>query len=356
MKPKVDNSHRTVQQLDLTPHLGSRAPRLGEHGARPRRSHTSRRMREAVPEYRTLLGEVTHSTLDPFLAHCLERWIERWSLSLLDDLTADDIQSYLAEQIGRGFTQTEVHRERTLFETFFRWACRCGWAECNPTRKVGPVPKMPTPRCVAWNAVEQRRLLRSCQDFLSPMPAGSPEETPPRYLYPLAVIGLQSGLRTGNLIHLEWRHIDFERARVVIPPKEVRSGRALDAPLGVDAMRVIKNLLASARALDAMPQRILEVAGLPIKGSQPDARRVFYDFRHIRRRAGITAGDIHSLRLTFVRNCAFAGVPLESAARMADWENLETLRDLYCRSMPRVGAPPSNTGTSIFKRRLPRVD
>ena len=187
------------------------------------------------------------------------------------------------------------------------------------------------------------------------MPRNSAEATTPRYLYPLTVIGLQTGLRTGNLIHLEWRHIDFERSRVLIPPSEVRSGRPIDAPLGVDSIRVIRNLLATARGLEEMPQRILDAAGLPRKGSFPDARRVFYDFRHVRRRAGITPGDIHSLRLTFMRNCAFAGVPLEAAARMADWENLETLREIYYRCVPRVEATPARAGTSIFKRRLPRV-
>ena len=344
MNPKVDKAHRTVQHLDAMPSDRSRSSRPG-----------LRRMREAVPEYRTLLGDVTHSQIDPFLARCLERWIDRWTLTFLDDIDTDDVQAYLGEQIGRGFTQTEVRRERTFLESFFRWAHRCGWAQRNPMRKVGPVPRMPTPRCVAWNALEQRRLLRACQDFLAPMPSSGSSATTPRYLYPLTVIGLQSGLRTGNLIHLEWRHIDFERSRVLIPPSEVRSGRAVDAPLGIDAMRVVRNLLATARALDEMPQRLLEVVGLPMKDSQPDARRVFYDFRRVRRAAGVSPGDIHSLRLTFVRNCAYAGVPLEAAARMADWENLESLRDLYHRSTPRVGAPPASAGTSIFKRRLPRV-
>ena len=78
---------------------------------------------------------------------------------------------------------------------------------------------------------------------------------------------------------------------------------------------------------------VFDAVGLPRWKEMPDARAVLMDFRQARKKAGIREGDFHSLRLCFLRNCARAGVPPDSAARMADWEETRILAEIYGESL-----------------------
>ena len=337
MSYSVSSPHRVVQSVDGRARPSVRTPYRRRPASPPPKRKRS--FREAVPEYRTLLGGVTQVSIDPFLERCFDRWIERWSGRFLSQVNGSEVASYLSEQAIRGFQPKEVQRERLLLDSFYGWACRCGWAERNPVRDIREIPAMPQPRCVAWNGVEQRRLIRACQESRDDALGGIPP-----YLYPLTLIGLQTGLRVGNLLNLEWRHVNFSTMRLVVPPSEVRTGNAFDAPLSIDALGVLHEMILRAKEMDNLPSRVFDLLGLPLKDGLPDARRVFCDFRHVRRRARVRAGDIHSLRLTFVRNCAHAGVPVEAAAKMADWSDVERLSQIYRRLAPKSRLAPKHAG------------
>jgi integrase len=316
-----------------------------------------RRFREAVPEYRVLLSGAAQGSLDRFHDACLHRWSERWAMEYVRSITEENIRCYLAGLVQKGHPEREVRREKGLLQSFYRWACRCGWADQDPTLRLRSLPHLPTPRPTVWTGVEQRRLLEACS-VNRPVSTksgatgtegkvggagqhGNDSQTassfPPPYLYPLVLVGLRTGLRFGNLLNLEWRHVDFSNNRIVLSAAQVKTGRPVEVPLSVDACWVLRELLRRGQLMPRFPKRVFDAVNIPLWKGCPDGRQVQLDLRLARKRARLADGDFHSLRLSFLRNCARAGVPAQAAARFADWEDDEQLADIYRRnSAPRI--------------------
>ena len=176
---------------------------------------------------------------------------------------------------------------------------------------------------IAWNASEQRRLLEACRGL-----AQGSHEPPPAYLYPLVLVALRTGLKVQDLLRLEWRHVEGAFERIHLPADVAWSGRALEIPLQRDA----RSLLAALQRRSMPPRAtsgIVTAMGVPDADGKPDVRRIQKDFDAVRERAGIRAGNLDSLRLTFIRNCASAAIPIADAARFSDCRNRELLLRIY---------------------------
>jgi integrase len=321
MRPRTFGPWPSVHPLDGSAALRTFAGAAG--GAR---------FREAVVDYGTLLGGAA-GILDPFAGSCLRRWADRWSGRALGSLTGADVREYLADLAARGHPTPAILREKNLLGSFYRWARRCGWAKDDPTRDVGAIRPFPDHPSTAWSASEQRRLLDTCRGFPS-RPGGGPPprevaEAPPPYLYPLVLLGLRTGLHMGGLLDLEWRHVDFARERIVVPARETRTGRPIDAPLHRDAAAALAALSRKARGSGTPARRVFAAAGIPLANGRPDEHGVMSAFRRALRLAGIPEGDFGSLRRSFVLNCASAGVPMEDAARMCGWDEPGLLLETY---------------------------
>lgn len=330
------------------------------------------RFREAVPDYRTLLSHGREVTLDSGLATSFERWSDRWSRRELRSLRATELDDYFAELAQRGFATKDIEREKSLLRSFYRWALRCGWTDQDPSLNLAPTRSTVEPPPVAWTGVEQTRLLEACrqepkgedgrrEERVEPLhaphrksgkekPSGDGRMgSPPHagslgYLHDLVLTGLRTGLRLGDLILLQWRHVDLRRQRIVIPRSEVPSAHGVDVALSADVAELFR-ALASAHEDIEPTGRVFEAAGLPLWRGRPDEGAVLMAFRRARRKAGIVEGDFNSLRLTYLRNCARAGIPMEHAALSCDWEGpLDELTQVWESWMPPVR--PETAGKS----------
>ena len=339
MSSEVRGSKTNVQRVDAGKTFPFGEWTLdGKTGTAVSTKRRDRIFREAVPEYKVLLAGGGSQVLDAYLVRCLDRWADVWALHKLRDITPDDVREYLEDLSGREHTREEVRRERSLLQSFFRWAKRSGWADMNPVCDIRHLPRDPRQRGVTWSGVEQMKLLRACSErWNSP---GQGMIIPPKYLHPLVLLALRTGLRLGNLLTLEWRHVDFISCRILIPATEVRSGRNLKVPLSIDALQTLHGLVLKARKCKKMPRRVFAVVRPPARGSRYDKRQVISDFRYARKRARITEGDFKSLRLTFLRNCAHAGVPPQAAAQIADWEDVGTIAEIYREHAPSMVQRP----------------
>jgi integrase len=147
---------------------------------------------------------------------------------------------------------------------------------------------------------------------------------------------LRTGLRLGDLLSLEWRHWDPVLRRIRVPASEVPTGRAIDVPLAKDAAQELDAIQAMSSRSVVVPRNILGALGLPVSEGQPDEQAALLAFAKARRRAGIREGDFFSLRLTYLRNCAMAGVSMAFAVRACDWDgDWSTAVELYERHSPR---------------------
>ena len=89
-----------------------------------------------------------------------------------------------------------------------------GWIETSPMGKVKK-PREPTGRIRFLSDDERVRLLDACR------------KSEHRYLYPVVLLGISTGARHGEIMGLEWSHIDFERSRAVLFDTKNGDNRAL---------------------------------------------------------------------------------------------------------------------------------
>ena len=283
--------------------------------------------RDAIPEYKTLLGGMDNSLSDRFVDRALDRWASHWPLEKLRNLRGDQVRDYLEDLVERGHTEADIRREKSLFQSFFRWAMRSGWAETNPAEDLKRLIRAPAARTVSWSTAEQQSLLEACRRrFTTP---GQGLILPPKYLYPLTLLGLRTGMQLATLLNLEWRHVDLPNRRVVLPESEVHRACAVKVPLSIDAFQLLQELREKVDAMVRPPKNVLAILRPPVRAKRYDSRQALIDFRYALKRAGIRDGDFYSLRLSFARNCAETMVPIKEVARVVDWEDLDELVQIY---------------------------
>jgi len=254
-------------------------------------------------------------------AASLARWRDRWSGRSLSSIEREEIRAYVADLSQRGTSSRALERERWLLQSYFRWALSCGWIQSNPAAELDRPRPSARERAVVWTPSEQKRLLEACR--------GRPATS--RYLLPLVLTSLKTGLRLGHAANLEWRHIDLLRARVTIPAGETFCGREIQTSLDLDLQRCFGALLPLAGKSPLGRTRVFGAAGLPEWKDRADLHAVKAAFRLARHRAGIPHGGFDSLRLTFVHNCAMACVPIDYPFRVGDWDDPALVKRIYAQ-------------------------
>jgi integrase len=108
------------------------------------------------------------------------------------------------------------------------------WVEDNPFRKVTK-PREPKGRTRFLADEERLRLLQACKAAKS------------RYLYPIVVLALSTGMRFNEIMTLRWKDIDFEQGKVVLHETKNKDVRVV-ALVGV-AHKELKEL-SKVRRID----------------------------------------------------------------------------------------------------------
>jgi len=220
-----------------------------------------------------------------------------------------------------------MEKERALLVSFYRWAQRCGWVASSPMIKLGRTRPVPAQTPVAWTSAEQCRLLEVCRG--STVTGKSRPDAAPPYLFPLVLLGMRTGLRLGHLLHLQWRHVNLVAGRLTVPGQEVKNGFEIDVPLDGDCCHAIAALLGRAQKRSLLPRRAFDLADLPLWKDRPEERIVLQAFRRARAKAEIREGDFSAVRMTFVGNCARAGVPITYPLRVGDWDDPAHVKKVY---------------------------
>jgi len=132
-----------------------------------------------------------------------------------DEVTPAEIRRFVEHALARGLSSTTVGHCVRLLSTFFADIVERGNASANPVRSV--------PRST-------RRLYRNAHD---------PKDTPflertediravflalPEPFGAAFAVGALAGLRTGEVLGLEWAHVDLEARRIMVR-QQVRNGQ-----------------------------------------------------------------------------------------------------------------------------------
>lgn len=109
-----------------------------------------------------------------------------------------------------------------------------GWLDDNPIRKVTK-PKATAGRVRFLSDDERGRLLEACKKSKS------------KFLYPIVVLAISTGMRHGELINLRWPDIDLTNGMVTL--NKTKNGEIRSVPLTSHALEQIK-LLSKVRRID----------------------------------------------------------------------------------------------------------
>lgn len=98
---------------------------------------------------------------------------------------------------------TVVRYLAALSAAFSQAVNEWGWIEVSPMAKVKK-PREPKGRVRFLSDEERAKLFDACR------------KSENRYLYAIVLLAISTGARHGEIMGLEWQHIDFERSRAVL--------------------------------------------------------------------------------------------------------------------------------------------
>lgn len=136
----------------------------------------------------------------------------------------------------------------------------------------------------------------------------------PEHLALMARFTLATGLRAGNVSHLEWSQVDMQRRCAWIHADQAKGKRAISVPLNDDALAIIRSQLGKDRAY------VFIYNGKPVSQLSTKAWRNALD------RAGILDFRWHDLRHTWASWHIQNGTPVHVLQELGGWSELEMVQ------------------------------
>lgn len=170
----------------------------------------------------------------------------------------------------------------------------------NPIRNVRK-PELPPPRCRRLECEEETLLLTKCD--------ASNEGVWLRVAVELAI---ETGMREGELVTLEWRQINFKKRTARL--EKTKNGDSRTVPLSHRAVELLNSLLRSITG------KVFEVFG-----SADDLARAFGMARNA---AGIGGFHFHDLRHEAASRLA-PHMPAQTLAKVMGWKTIQMSMRYY---------------------------
>ncbi|MBI3098432.1 MAG: site-specific integrase [Planctomycetes bacterium] len=237
---------------------------------------------------------------------CLAHLISFFGSMALGAISPGDVERYVAERRNtvrhRGKCRSRrcscpspapatVNRERAVLHKALNMAMRRGLIDRNPVAAVKPLKENNVRD--RFLEVEEERRIRTCA---------------PRWLDPIIVMGVQTGMRLGEILAI--RRADVDRTRALLRVPETKNGKVRHVPL---------NGLALG-ALDSIPPHVgpngpSAFVFVNFTTGEPYERTsVAHAFQRAAKLAGLeTKGPArvtpHTLRHTAVSRLVAAGIP-----------------------------------------------
>ena len=240
----------------------------------------------------------------------------------LCDITRGRVQAFLARKRQHGYAGSTVHSMRTTLSKVMQCAVDWGHLEQNPAHGI----------CIGDRApVRERRFLMPNQIRLLLDALPEPCRT-------LVLLAVASGMRIGELLALQWKHIDFLWGVISIreslyegtfgSPKTRSSLR--DVPMSGPLKEAL--LAHRARSENPEPEALLFASRnqTPINPKNL-LRRVL---QPTCKKLGLPPVSWHSFRHTHATLLSEAGESLKTAQAILGHSDLETTLNVYTHAIP----------------------
>ena len=219
------------------------------------------------------------------------RWIKPyWNDLLLTEITPNAIRK-LAEIKKAESSSSTANRYLALIKSILRTSYDREWIDRLPSIKLYPLEN----RRIRWLTKEE---------------AGKLIEALPEDIRPIAIFALATGLRRGNVFHLEWSQIDPSRRVAWIHGEQSKSGKAIGVPLNETALDII-----------GRQKELHEIFVFPDKNGKARVRLDGRIWRNALEKAGIENFRWHDLRHTWASWHIQSGTPIPVLQELGGWHS-----------------------------------
>ncbi len=187
---------------------------------------------ELIDRY-TSDGMLQHIRSADDVMHHLKYWQTRLGdfelVHITPELMSKERQYLANTPTNKGLKKSPatVNRYISSLSALFSYAIRLRWVDENPCFNLKKLKENPG-RDRVLSEEETSRLLASCRQSKSP------------YLYCIVLISLTTGARQGEILNLEWRHVDFDNNLAYL--KETKNGRPRSISLAAPVIEELKRL------------------------------------------------------------------------------------------------------------------
>ena len=215
----------------------------------------------------------------------------------LDQLRPAQLADYKASRRAQGVAAKTLNDELGLLGHAYKLGMReWEWVTDNPVLKIAKekvrnlIERWLTPE-------EEQRLLAAS----------------PPWLQEIILFALHTGMRRGEILKLQWSHVDLARRTLTI--LEQKNGSRDTLPVNDTAMEVLQARAAMRTSSSAAV--FMNGAGHP-----REARNLLRAFYPAMRKAGITRFRFHDLRHTFATRLIQAGVDVYTVQKLGRWKTI----------------------------------
>ncbi len=246
------------------------------------------------------LSDVTTSTIEQY---------KIWRKNVITEPKDADATTVKPQYCKQGAAMYTINFEVMTVKTMLNLAVKWKKLEANPARGI---KKLKT------DDSKKRR-------FLTDAECGKLLKASPLRLYPIFFILLNTGMRKGELINLEWKDIDFNRGMIKIQRKPfwVPKTGEREIPMSKKVLEVLKSL---PRESDFV------FTGKNGKTLAPNTLRT--QLCVIAKKAGIQdLTEVHALRHTFASRLFMKGIDAPTVQKLMGHTNIQTTM-IYTHQTP----------------------
>lgn len=224
--------------------------------------------------------------------HIAKRWRALLPGRTIQSLKPADIHGYIAERKSTGVCSSTVNRELSFMGSCIAWCNRkLGWNLPNPVKDHRM--QEPEGRTRWLNRDEAERLVSIAK-----------AQTRAPWLSNVIVVALNTGMRRGEILGLEWDRVDLQSRRIRLEGRHTKAGKSRTVPMNDTARSALLNQARfRAEHCPASPWVFCDKSGKRIG-------RTTRSFNYACQKAGLMDFRFHDLRHTCAAWLVTAGVPL----------------------------------------------
>ena len=274
--------------------LARKAVELGMERASGVRPVAPVKFTDLLERYEAIFaGEKRSTTLAREGAYLRSKALPHFEGQRVDEVRREDIERFLIQRAESDKVGAATrNRMLNILSAFFWKAVALNHARENPCKDV--------PR--------KKEELRDCP-FLAPEDQEKLIACTPEAMRPVVGLALDTGLRTGELLRLEWRDVDFKGGTVRV--RVSKSGKGRSVPFTARGRRALDAAWSGRPAGQQVPDLVFRGVGAFKVSGEPcflsEARLMWVGARE---KAGFPELRFHDLRHVYGATMARAGVPL----------------------------------------------